>query len=102
MPGFCVYQTLVRNCFLYFRSSSPASISAPLPRPLQSNNIVKLKPPMCFTVADAARVCRELDEVMASLPALLLKPSPHPPLPSPSTVAALSRAINADVELHDA
>lgn len=29
-----------------------------------ADNVIKLKPPMAFTVDDAARVVRELDDVM--------------------------------------
>jgi 4-aminobutyrate aminotransferase-like enzyme len=32
-----------------------------------ASNVIKLKPPMCFTAADAERVVRELEEVMGSL-----------------------------------
>jgi 4-aminobutyrate aminotransferase-like enzyme len=33
------------------------------------DNVIKLKPPMCFTEEDAERVCKELGEVMAELEA---------------------------------
>jgi len=31
------------------------------------NNVIKLKPPMCFSEEDAMRVCRELDAVLERL-----------------------------------
>jgi hypothetical protein len=32
-----------------------------------SNNVIKLKPPMVFSEADARRVCAELDKVLEKL-----------------------------------
>ena len=66
---------------------------------------MKMKPPMCFNLDDAARLCRELDEVMAAFSEHGIPESyadTHAAASSSAHKEVMTNGRAGDVELHTA